>query len=159
MRSASLWHDSEYVHANGSIIAPGGYGNGLIAFGDESTSYPGGKSQFYRENLFEFVRVTRSNAPVSRFNCAFAFESREQALLLARLTTKACYEVLPANPDAPIGRHEMGWMDWAGAPGRTPGEVIDAIERYWRGDAAPKTDLSGWERLSSSGLRVVGRIA
>jgi hypothetical protein len=159
MRHANLWHNSEYVHANGSIIAPGGYGNGIIAFGDESTSYPGGKSQFYRENLFEFVRVTRSDAPVSRFNCAFAFESRDQALLLARLTNKGCYGVLPANPDAPIGRHEMGWMDWAGAPGRTPSEVIGAIERYWRGEAAPKTDLSGWELLSSSGLQVVGRIA
>jgi hypothetical protein len=159
MPPASLWHNSEYVHANGSIIPPGGYGNGIITFGDESTSYPGGKSQFYRENLFEFVRVTHTNAAVSRFNCAFAFESREQALLLARLTNKACYEVLPATPDAPMGRHEMGWMDWAGAPGRTPSEVIDAIEHYWRGEAAPKTDLNGWERLSSSGLRVVGRVA
>ena len=53
----------------------------------------------------------------------------------------------------------MGWMDLAGAPGRPPSEVIDAIERYWRGEPAPKTDLNGWERLSSSGLRVVGRIA
>lgn len=62
MRQESLWHNSEHVHANGSIIAPGGYGSGIIAFGDESTAYPGGKSQFYRENLFEYVRVTRSNA-------------------------------------------------------------------------------------------------
>jgi hypothetical protein len=159
MRQESLWHNSEHVHANGSIIAPGGYGSGIIAFGDESTAYPGGKSQFYRENLFEYVRVTRSNARVSRFNCSFAFESREHALLLAGLTRKGCYEVLPADPDAAIGRHEMGWMDWAGVPGRMPGEVIDAIERYWHGDAAPKTDLNGWERLSSSGLQVVGRIA
>jgi hypothetical protein len=159
MPTASFWHNSEYEHTDGSVIAPGGYGNRIIAFGDESTSYPGGKSHFYRENLFEFVRITRTDAPVSRFNCAFAFECQEKALLLAKLTRKACYEVLAVRSDAPIGRHEMGWMDLAGAPGRPPSEVIDAIERYWRGEPAPKTDLNGWERLSSSGLRVVGRIA
>jgi hypothetical protein len=159
MSPTTLWHNSEYVHANSSIISPGGYGRGIISFGDESTSYPGGKSHFYRENLFQFVRGTRIDAAVSRFNCAFAFESKEQALLLARLTNKGCYEVFPANPNAPISRHEMGWMDLAGAPSRSPSEVIDAIERYWRGEAAPKADLNGWEWLSSSGLRVVERIA
>jgi hypothetical protein len=159
MPTASFWHNSEYEHTDGSVIAPSGYGNSIIAFGDESRSYPGGKSQFYRENLFEFVPVTRTDAPVSRFNCAFAFESQEQALLLAKLTRKACYEVRAVRSDAPIGRHEMRWMDLAASPGRPPTEVIDAIELYWCGEPAPKTDLNGWVRLSSSGLRVVGRIA
>jgi hypothetical protein len=154
-----LWHNSEHVHAAGSVITPGGYGRGLVERGDDATRYSGGKSHFYRENLFEFIRVTRTTAPVSRLSCVFAFESLEKAGMYAQLLNKACYEVLPADPKAPITRHHMAWMDWAGAPGRTPSEVMDAVESYWTGQEGPPTDTNAWEWLSSSGLQVIGRVA
>ena len=82
MPTASFWHNSEYEHTDGSVIAPGGYGNGIIAFGDESTSYPGGKSHFYRENLCEFVRVARTDAPVSRFTAPLRSNAKKRRCYL-----------------------------------------------------------------------------
>jgi hypothetical protein len=37
--------------------------------------------------------------------------------------------------------------------------VPTGIERYWSGAVAPKTDVNGWEWLSSSGLHAIASAA
>jgi hypothetical protein len=150
-----LWHVSQVPLGVGAIVPPGRFGQAVIAGGAYASSLPG-VSYFFREYMLEFVRVSRTSAVVSRLNCAFAFESQRMANILATQTQKPYYEVTPADPRAPISQHDMGWIDWMSQPRTTPSDVVHAIERYWNGDVAPKMDLSGWEWLSSSGLRILG---
>jgi hypothetical protein len=145
-----LWYVSDTHLLPGAFVPPGRFGQAAIASGTSGPFY------FFREKLFEYVRVTRTRVRVSRLNCAFAFESRELATTISRTTGEPCYEVVPADPQAPTGRHDMAWVDLAGEAGTRPRDVIGAIESYWSGRVAPTTSVGAWEWLSSSGLQVVG---
>lgn len=101
------------------------------------------------------------NAPVNRLyksQLRRAFESRDPAIQLAIAVNQPCYEVMPADLSAPISRHDMAWIDWMGQPGTPPRAVAEASERYWDGAAIETGDVSRWEWLSSSGLRVIGNV-
>lgn len=146
-----LWHATDAILYPSAVVPPNLFGKGVMAGGAHPPQpFP---SYFFREYMFELVRATRTTASVSRLTCTFAFESEEHAALFAATHDQAYYEVAPANPDAPISRHDMEWVSRAGAPNTTPGTTVEAIERYWSGESAPSDTV--WEWLSSSGLRVV----
>ena len=68
--------------------------------------------------MYQFVRVARTTATISRLSCAFAFESRQVATTLAAQTQKPCYEVAPVDPGQPIVADDIGWIDWMTFPAR-----------------------------------------
>jgi len=143
----------------GDVVPPGRFGQGVIATGGVSDKEPLPPLIlfFFRECMIEHFRVTRTpRPPVSRLECAFAFESRDLAVFFAAVSQKPCYEVVPVDPSALISRHDMAWVDWMGQSGTPPRAVAEACERYWDGAAIETGDVSRWEWLSSSGLRVLG---
>jgi hypothetical protein len=144
-----LWHISDVPLTFGEYIPPGRFGAGVTAEGPTGIYYT-------REHLFESLRATSSGATVSRFKCAFAFQSHQLAVALAGVKGEPCYEVVPADPNAALSRHDMAWVDLFGEAGNSRQAEIDAIKSYWRGDIAPTTSVGAWEWLSASGLRVVG---
>ena len=153
-----LWHMSHLALSVGDEIQPGRFGQEVIAAGGQiKKPLPAMLPFFYRECMIEHIRVSRAPNAVSRLSCAFAFESHSVATALAAMFRKSCYEVVAIDPSAPISRHDMAWIAWSGKPGTPATDVVEAIESYWAG-----TPLEGgdeprqWERLSSSGLRVLG---
>lgn len=149
---------SDAVLSVGDEIQPGRFGQEVIAAGGQiKEPLPPMLPFFYRECMVEHIRVSRAPSAVSRLECVFAFESYDVAAALAAAFHKSCYQVAPVDPSAPISRHDMQWIAWSGRPGTPAHDVVGAIESYWAGlplDAGDEPRQ--WERLSSSGLRVVG---
>jgi hypothetical protein len=145
-----LWHTPDVALSIGAVIPPGRFGRASIAGGGDGSWY------FFRECLIEHIRLSRAPGTVSRLSCAFAFESHQIATICAAAVHQPCYEVAPVDLSAPISRHDMAWIGWAGEPGTQPSVAIGAIESYWAGLPSQTGDANQWEWLSSSGLRVVG---
>jgi hypothetical protein len=161
MHIPRLWHMSDMPLRVGDEIPPGRFGRGVIATGgvwDEDQPLPRLILFFFREFMVEHVRATYAPSSVSRLECAFAFECRDLAVFFAAESKpqQPCYEVVPIDPCAPISRHDMTWIDWMGQPGTPPRAVDEACKRYWDGAPIETGDVSRWEWLSSSGLRVIG---
>ena len=97
-----------------------------------------------------------ADAPVSRLDCVFTFESREFALLFA-VPPQVCFEVVPTDAQAPTSRHDSWWVQWLGEPGRSTVEVTSGIRDYWDGRPAtsvyPKV-VPAWEWLIGGSVRI-----
>lgn len=113
---------------------------------------------FFREHLLELWRVRHTDVAVSRLNCTFAHEGREQAKSYTS-GEEVVLEVAPIDPDAPSVRVDMLWITWMGEPGATTEKIMGWCDGYWAGKST--TDLkpdaiASWEWLFACPLRVVG---
>jgi hypothetical protein len=132
----------------GDLIQPGRLGRDL-------PTEAAGTALFFREYLVELFREKGDRSPVSRLNCAFAFESRDTATFLAAQMRKACFEVEPIDRATEASKHDSNWIGWIGEPGRSVADVLSGIDNYWDGQPVPG-GLSIWEWLIPCGLRIIG---
>lgn len=146
----NLFHVREAPLDQGATIAPGRWGAIVLAHGKEHPF-------FFREHLLEMWRVLKTNVRVSRLNCAFAFESREQAERYAA-PNEVILEVVAVDCLAPSARLDMLWVTWMGEPSVTTERMMGWCSGYWSGKSTAdlKPDaIPSWEWLFAYPLRVV----
>lgn len=152
-----LWHVREPGPTVGDVIQPGRWGRIVVQSGAYALDQPNGSPHFFREQLLELFRVTRTHVPISRLACAFAYESQTSAMEEAAQRGQACFEVTPSDLSQPISRHDMLWITWIGEPGADFNRVGRQLQGYWSGQSTEDVAshaTSEWEWLVASGLRI-----
>lgn len=140
-----LFHTREEQLNAGDLIEPGRWGGNILKAGQLHPF-------FYREHLLETWRVMRKSA-VSRFKCAFAFETLEQSIRWAVPNKDTVYSVEIADPNAQSARLDMNWITAMGNTGSNPEWIERCCTNYWTGLTCNETPT--WEWLIECPLRVL----
>lgn len=157
------WHVREPNLDVGGLVLPGRWGSVVLGQGAYGQDTPAGHAHFYRELFLELFRVSHTSVPVSRLNCAYVYEEREDALEVASGRGQACYRVRAADPNAARSRHDMLWITWMSEPGTSFERVVAQAGNYWRGVrcrdvwTGPDACQERWEWLIAGPLVVTGR--
>jgi hypothetical protein len=150
-----LWHIRNEEMAPGSVVPPGRWGSVILAVG-------AAHSHFFRECLLELWRVTRTQVLVSRLNCAFVFESLDEARASAAENPGVfIYRVDGLDSGEEGIRTDMLWLTWMAEPNATFDRVAAQCGSYWSGRSTADVSATAqptWERLFAGGLRVLERI-
>ncbi len=147
-----LWHVTERELAPGDRIQPGRWGRKVLAAG---ISHP----LYFKEHLVEHVRATEFPHHVSRWSCAYAFETRTDTRVM-RHDRSHLYRVEPATATSARTRCAMAWMTPLNEGVTDPTVTIEMIRSYWSG-----TGIHGdhpdqiWEWMIDDALVVVERVA
>lgn len=144
-----LYHRSPALYGKGDRVPPGNWGRMILGVGPRHNC-------FYREYLLEHIRATEFPDKPSRMKAAFAFENCGFAQSWNRGTNVAEYvfAVKLADPEAPLHRGDMNWIDAMGDFHSFSG-VEECARHYWRGDERhPDT----WEFVTAGELIVVDRL-
>ena len=145
-----LYHRSNALYAPGDRILPGNWGRLVLGIGASHNN-------FFREHLWERIRLCDYPDLPSRMTAAFAFE---QFATAERFTPKPdwpTYTFLVALPDPslPTHRADMGWVDTI--VGYHSFESVErCVHHYWTGD---EQSPDGWEWLTAGELIVMQRLA
>lgn len=112
------------------------------------------------EMRLEEIRRKKFPDKISRLNCLYFFQDKPKDFVCKRAPFDKCVltEAL-LDPDASVTRLDMRWID-AAANGKVKGE--DWMQRYWRGELCPFSDLNGpcepiWECLTDSDLFITNQ--
>jgi len=145
-----LFHVSERLLTPGDTIPPGRWG---ALINHHGVQHP----FFFREMMLENWRVQNTDISVSRFNCAYGFES-EAVANEYRQANEHVYLVEAQSDSAAHARLDMLWLTWMGEPGVREDQKLFWCASYWAGHATndlSPTATSTWEHLFACPLEVL----